>query len=763
MGPAWGQADSASGLQPRQTIEGYGLRPYRSPAAEPAPPAPAARRIAYAGLGLRANPEGVVVVGVQPGPFGGDGFQSPSLWRGDLIVSMNEQSLDVAGYVRLLRSLAPGDTLRVVYRRSANPDPSAAVPRGDPDGELRSVEVVLDDAATWRGTLGQGLEPGRVILSTQAGEFEDLVLSKAEALGLRSQPGGLDALLGYLGTLQQRLLDPNSLPAVVQALARPLSLDRVEAEIAAQVRPLAQPQPLQDTLHMLHQFILHTLDLPDLQMRPDVALELAAARREHEQAAMGLLEGMRDGSATAGPELAQYLRLMRASPQLVGLSVALLPRVAQRASELEQFAQEVAMSPQAIPPELAERVRSAVEGPVLGAKLVDGELWVVGGGDSNRYNMDLIAAVFDTGGNDAYTFSAPPPGLYQIIIDVSGDDVYESSADLAGPAAAVFSVSLLNDRAGNDRYVSHRQGGIAAGLFGVAILIDDAGADRYVNDTPDAGWAEGIGFYGAGVLIDRAGDDRYEAQILAQGVGGPRGVGIIVDGAGNDTYTANGPDFPSRYGTPGVFAGLSQGFGLGIRGYSAGGVGAIYDLAGDDIYSVGEFGQGTGYFQALGILHDVAGNDRYLGSRYAQGSAAHQAAGILLDDAGADSYTCPGPAAQGAAWDMSVAMLIDRSGDDTYSAAGLSQGSAAQQAVAIHIDLDGRDVHSCVGACLGRSSDNAYHHDADKLFNFSASIDRGGRIDQYPEPFSNNQLIRTGTVKPDQPAASECCGLFLDD
>ena len=51
---------------------------------------------------------------------------------------------------------------------------------------------------------------------------------------------------------------------------------------------------------------------------------------------------------------------------------------------------------------------AAVEGPVLGAKLVDGELWVVGGDQSNRYNMDLIAAVFDVGGADVYSFSDSP-------------------------------------------------------------------------------------------------------------------------------------------------------------------------------------------------------------------------------------------------------------------------------------------------------------------------------------------------------------------
>ncbi len=481
--------------------------------------------------------------------------------------------------------------------------------------------------------------------------------------------------------------------------------------------------------------------MTDLQSRADVALELSAARRDYEAAAAGLLKSMRDASVTASPEFPRYLQLMRASPQLVALPVAAPPacRAATRWSS-SSLRRRLAASPQPVSPELAERVRAAVEGPVLGARLVDGDLWVVGGDQTNHYNMDLIAAVFDVGGADTYTFSAPAHGPYQIIIDASGDDLYESSADLAGPAAAVFSVSVLNDRSGNDRYVSHHQGTIAAGLFGVAILIDDSGDDRYVNDTPDAGWSQGVGFYGAGVLIDRGGDDRYEGQVLAQGVGGPRGIGVIIDSSGNDTYTANGPHFPSRYGTPGVFTGLSQGFGLGIRGYSAGGIGAIYDLAGDDAYSVGEYGQGSGYFQGLGILHDGAGNDRYLGSRYAQGSAAHQAAGILVDDAGADSYACPGPAAQGAAWDMSAAMLVDRAGDDTYSAGGLSQGSAAQQAVGIRIDLDGRDTYSCAGPCLGRSGDNTYHYDEDRIFNFSASIDRGGKMDAYPEPFSNDEL-----------------------
>ncbi len=105
-----------------------GCAPIGPAAPAPAAPEPPARKAAYAGLGLRSNPEGVVVVGVQPGPFGGDGSKSPSIWRGDLIVSMNGQSLDLAGYIRLIRSLSPGDTLEVMYRRGPECRPQRSGP-----------------------------------------------------------------------------------------------------------------------------------------------------------------------------------------------------------------------------------------------------------------------------------------------------------------------------------------------------------------------------------------------------------------------------------------------------------------------------------------------------------------------------------------------------------------------------------------------------------------------------------------------------------
>lgn len=755
---AWSQPDNAPASdRPEQVEKLHSASPTEgSPVEEPR------RKPGYAGLGMRQNAEGVVVVAVHPGPLGGDGFKSPSIWRGDLIVSLNGQSLDVAGYLRLVKSLFAGDPLRIVYRRGSA-DPYAAVPLGDPNGAERSIEIVLDDAARWRGTIGQGLAHHHMIVPAEPGEFEESILRNAEGLGLRGGDGAIDALLLYLADLQRDLLGPNSLPAVAQALERPLALDSVEADIAASVRPLSEPQSLQQSLLALHKLLVRWLDVPDLQWQPDIAERLSTARGKYRQLATSLLQDMRDQTEVSAPDFPQYLGLIRTSPQLLPLSIALLPQVAQHAVELERLARQVSVSPQPIPPELAERVHDAVEGPVLGARLVDGELWIVGGDQPNHYDMDRIAAVFDVGGADVYTWSSPGTAPYQLVIDQAGDDLYESKADFAGPATSAFGVSVLYDRAGNDRYISHRQGSIATGLFGVGILVDEAGNDLYINEKPQAGWSQGAAVYGAGVLIDRSGNDVYQAQILAQGVGGPGGIGLLVDAEGNDNYTANGPDFPSRYETPGVYAGLSQGFGWGIRGYAAGGIGALYDFAGDDRYSVGEFGQGTGYFQGLGILHDASGNDRYVGSRYAQGSGAHQAAGIVVDDSGNDVYQCNGAAAQGAAWDQSAAMLVDREGDDSYSATELAQGSAAQQAVGVLIDRDGRDTYLCSGTCQGESGDNTYQYDASKVFSFSALIDRGGKADSYSRPRPNNAAVRTGTINPVSPASSRCCGMLVDE
>jgi hypothetical protein len=266
-------------------------------------------------------------------------------------------------------------------------------------------------------------------------------------------------------------------------------------------------------------------------------------------------------------------------------------------------------------------------------------------------------------------------------------------------------------------------------------------------------------------LIDLDGDDVYHGEKLCQGVGGPRGFGAIIDAAGNDAYTTNGPSFKSVYGTPDVFVAMSQGFGLGVRGYASGGVGAIYDLGGDDRYEAGEFSQGCGYFYALGLIHDASGDDLYHGNRYSQAAAAHQAVGFLIDGAGNDRYIGKTAASQSGAWDQSITMLIDRAGDDTYTADGLCQGAAAQQALAVLIDLDGSDAYMAAGrpdaSVQGRSGANEYHFDLDRVFSFSILLDAGAGKDT----FSTGRTGRaaTGQRDPDAPARSSLYGVFADE
>ncbi|MEQ8661011.1 MAG: PDZ domain-containing protein, partial [Gammaproteobacteria bacterium] len=313
-----------------------------------------------------------------------------------------------------------------------------------------------------------------------------------------------------------------------------------------------------------------------------------------------------------------------------------------------------------------------VSGAVLAYAALDDGFVVIGGSGPNRYDMDGLYAVIDSGGDDHYHWSAGLPLPVQYIDDRAGDDHY--SAARGGPGAGLLGVALLRDRGGDDRYAS-ALAGCGAGVFGFGVLVDRAGRDVYAC----ARWSSGAGLYGGGALLDGgAGADVYLSEVLAQGIGGPGGVGLLLDAGGNDYYRVNGA-VASAYGTPGVFLGLGQGVGYGLRPHDHGGIGILRDLAGNDRYEAGEFGQGGGYFGGLGLLADEGGDDLYSGHRYAQGFAAHQAAGVLADAAGDDVYWALDRAAQGAAWDQSHALLHDGGGNDHYRAGALAQGAAAQQ------------------------------------------------------------------------------------
>ncbi len=744
----------------------------------------------FLGLSVRDTDQGLVVVWISPGPLGGRGVESDSgVQRGDNVVSVEGQAVDAAGFKALVEAQSPGDEITLVVRRSPEASADSSVARGGEGGEETTLTVQLGTRGAWAGTIGRGLG-GRVIPPPREGAYEALIreaAGQAGALaGREGVGGGLDALLPYLAKIQEDALDPNALPAVVNAFRRPLSVDAVEAEIGEAVREAAGGDPAK-----VEALLLRVLDLenPDAVIREVMETEprkltdgavdsLVRFAGQHLEAcqhpkrwrthAQRLVMALRTSVSVYDEHAEEHVRTISTDvgprvDHLLALSLVLLRHAPARWEQAgASHAGDAPLE------DVPEDVRALVEGDVLwhGEDAL-GRLVVVGGKGANRYAMHRIAAVYDVGGDDRYEYARAPeaaPIALRLVVDLEGNDVHESTADFEGPATGVFGLSVLDDRKGDDTYRSRRTFSIGAGLAGIGLLLDHDGDDVYENVGEDSGWALGVGFWGVGLIVDRAGADVYRGETHVQGVGGPRGFGAIVDSKGRDLYTANGPSFGSAYGTPAVYVGMSQGFGIGVRGYAAGGVGALYDLAGHDRYEAGEFSQAGGYYFGLGILHDVTGDDLYYGNRYGQSFSAHQAIGILVDDAGDDTYWSMTAASQAGTWDQSIGLLLDKAGNDAYRCDGLGQGGASMQAIALLIDLGGDDRYTGHGGSVqGQGGGNRYHYDADKVFSFSGLFDLGGGRDTYSAPGRHDDtLLPTGVWKEEDPARSSLYGVFVD-
>lgn len=314
---------------------------------------------------------------------------------------------------------------------------------------------------------------------------------------------------------------------------------------------------------------------------------------------------------------------------------------------------------------------------------------VIGGTGVNRYKGEY-AFIFDLGGNDEYDLAPARAGSARVVIDVSGNDVYQS--DSSAQASGICAIDVLIDRRGNDIYTATMwsQG---AGVLGVGILSDMAGDDIYRSR-----WcSQGAAFHGIGILHDQSGSDTYLADIYSQGFGYVRGFGAIIEESGNDSYRAGWKYTDSRVPNRAHLS-LSQGFGYGMRPWSTGigadgGIGVLTDRHGDDLYAADFFSQGCSYWYALGILHDLQGADRYTAGQYSQGSGIHLSFGALLDDAGDDMYDTYAGLEQGNAHDWSAGCLEDYQGNDTYRGSTASQGSALTISFAWLLDSRGNDQY----------------------------------------------------------------------
>ncbi|MEW6253308.1 MAG: hypothetical protein AB1716_21925, partial [Planctomycetota bacterium] len=127
----------------------------------------------------------------------------------------------------------------------------------------------------------------------------------------------------------------------------------------------------------------------------------------------------------------------------------------------------------------------------------------------------------------------------------------------------------------------------------------------------------------------------------------------------------------------------------------AGGLGALLDGGGDDVYTAGNWAMGTSYWFGIGLLHDRAGDDEYRGVAWVQGSGAHFCISALVDEAGDDKHLSEGNTLNSLAFghDFSVALLLNAGGNDVYEVGPSGLAYSINRSVAMLLDLAGDDTY----------------------------------------------------------------------
>ncbi len=366
-------------------------------------------------------------------------------------------------------------------------------------------------------------------------------------------------------------------------------------------------------------------------------------------------------------------------------------------------------------------------------------LMIIGSTGADSYSEDSIpllakfplCLILDPGGDDIYSiplessFEQP----FMLLADLSGNDVYRNSEPSMFAHGGLFAGA---DYAGDDIY--QLADFSFSAVMGSFWHTDFAGDDIYQGGL----FSQGAAILGLACLEDESGNDAYSAYSMSQAFGGTYGIGILADHAGADSYYLGGKYFHAPL-MPDDYRTMGQGMGFGMRPYLAGGLGFLYDAAGNDKYLGGVYAQGVGYWFATGVLMDLAGNDVYNAVYYPQGSGIHMASGMLYDESGNDCYYSRNGPGQGAGHDYGFGLLIDAEGDDAYSIHG-GNGLGISNSLGIFIDKQGNDRYERKEA---QNYGNA---------NFSRSsgglgifLDAGGE-DLYPDSsYVNNSSWQKGT------------------
>ncbi len=428
----------------------------------------------------------------------------------------------------------------------------------------------------------------------------------------------------------------------------------------------------------------------------------------------------------------------------------------------------------------------------------------------DKYDCDKYYSVVDLAGNDTYTGASASTTLNRpvgTIIDWAGNDTYSSTADDAcSQGFGMMGYGILVDHAGNDKYTSYdnSQGSC---FFGVGLLWDENGDDSFEGRNMNQGAAS----YGVGNLVNVGGNDRYYCFQVGQAFGFCGGCGILIDTEGDDIYIGEpGKDNPEKNLINPATGGhdnnrnysFVQGAGWGRRADMTdglgmgGGSGILVDVAGNDQYICGVYGQATGYWFGTGILSDLTGDDRYEGSFFVQSGTAHMGLTEVLDEEGNDTYKVWKAISQAGAHDFSVSWFIDKKGNDNYlcyevedekgpdgkltgnkikTSGGVLVGSSITNSIAVHIDYAGDDNYelvnsSTLGYCLLRTGPvpDSYRYEE---YSVGLMINRGGNdtYNRVPEasvpegwPVPTNNAMWKEVTQPGNLKKSVGFGLDID-
>lgn len=411
--------------------------------------------------------------------------------------------------------------------------------------------------------------------------------------------------------------------------------------------------------------------------------------------------------------------------------------------------------------------RIAIRG--AGADTYEGSEWAetlfvldLGGDDTYRAPVGANASItngvsiaIDLGGVDTYAYvevpvasDVGPPGHERMPSDgagriaAGGSNGPFSLSNVARQGAGRLGIAMLIDLGVEGDFYRSLRMSQGYGALGVGLLWDAGGDDEYRGEAA----VQGAASFGLGMLIDRGGRDRYVAYAQSQGFAYARAVGVLHDASGDDEYFAHPSDvlYWSPQNPGGSNSSFSQGAGFGRRAdfsdgvFMSGGLAVLRDREGNDRYTVGIFGQATGYWFGTGFLLDGAGDDHYDGEWYVQAGDAHYAIAALIDESGSDRYNSVATrrnAALGGGHDFSVAWLLDLGGDDEWRGPGLSFGTGHAGGFGAFVDAAGVDTYDATGdLSFGNAS---IETPGDALRRATGSIgiflERGG-ADTYARP-----------------------------